>query len=449
VNVEKESLLIFNPHGQEWSGVLPVRANAQSRQALLALVDDKGNPVPAQAETEESGEVTIHVALKAVPPVGYTTLRLDGAPATVAAAPAVHIIQDAAMLHITSGDLAVAIDRSTGNLVHITDLARGEEWGGAHVGQLYALQEAGNDVTLRMADLSPAEQSLTAIEVLQVGPLFAKVSVTKRLLKCDVEQTITVWGSDGRLDLQSRIFWWGARRKQVRMVLPSTPERAAITYGAPFYGVGWNEVAEGTAPRNSDEIAPADQLNYREVQGWLHLAGERGGLTIITDHPAWHYDAGTLAAVLLRTSPSCGDNRLYWENAGEQVFTFTLRLNERNWRTSHVPQQAAAHLRLPAARVIQPCGGDLPSSRSFLQVQGASVALSCLYADSTSGATIARVWETAGESQEITVGGSLSGTQAAVVNLLGETVDSPPAGQPGEWKVALPAWSIRTIRFCE
>ena len=68
-------------------------------------------------------------------------------------------------------------------------------------------------------------------------------------------------------------------------------------------------------------------MNYREVQGWLHVAGTGGGITILTTHPAFHYDDHTLAAVLLRTSPSCGDNRLFWENAGEQVFTFTLLLN--------------------------------------------------------------------------------------------------------------------------
>ena len=165
---------------------------------------------------------------------------------------------------------------------------------------------------------------LTKIEVVAVGELYAAVRIHKRLLRCEVEQTITVWSSSARVDLETRIFWWGAHNQQVRLVLPGAQEPTAITYGAPFYGVGWTEVAEGTAPRNSDEIAPADQLSYREVQGWVHVAGNAGGATILTDHPAFHYDDAELSAVLMRTSPSCGDNRLFWENAGEQVFTFTI-----------------------------------------------------------------------------------------------------------------------------
>ena len=241
------------------------------------------------------------------------------------------------------------------------------------LGSCIARRETGNDVTLRMAaDEAPAVQALTKIEVVDVGELYAAVRIHKRLLRCEVEQTITVWSSGARVDLETRIFWWGAHNQQVRLVLPGAKERAAITYGAPFYGVGWAEVAEGTAPRNSDEIAPADQLNYREVQGWVHVAGDGGGATIITTHPAFHFDDAELAAVLMRTSPSCGDNRLFWENAGEQVFTFTILPGEPDWRAAQAQELAAQHLRQPAARLVQAQSGTLPQTQGLLQVQGAS-----------------------------------------------------------------------------
>jgi alpha-mannosidase len=237
----------------------------------------------------------------------------------------------------------------------------------------------------------------------------------------------------------------------VRLVLPSTPARAAITYGAPFYGVGWTEIAEGTAPRNSDEIAPADQLNYREVQGWLHLAGAQGGLAITTDHPGFHYadgqPHGELSAVLLRTSPSCGDHRLFWENAGEQVFQFTLRPVDGDWRAARVQEQAASDLRPPVARLVRGGAGGLPPSQSFLRLEAASAALSSLYPDGETGAALLRLWETAGATQEVTLAGPLAGGTAQVVNLLGEEVGPPPSGQPGRWQVSLGAWGIRTVRI--
>ena len=446
-----ECLLVFNPHGQDWSGVLALTVEAQRWQAGLNVVDGEGRRLRSQAQQQGDDEIRIHVAVPAdglaIPAVGYRTFGLQTAedqPATAG----VQIGQDADVLHLATAELLVAIDRTTGNLARIYDRKRGQEWGGAQVGQLYALRETGNDVTLRMAGgEAPAVQALTNIEVVATGELYTAVRIYKRLLRCEVEQTVTVWSTGARVDLETRIFWWGARSQQMRLVLPGAGEQAAITYGAPFYGVGWTEVAAGTAPRNSDEIAPADQLNYREVQGWVHIAGNTGGATILTTHPAFHYDDAELSAVLMRTSPSCGDNRLFWENAGEQVFTFTILPGEPDWRAARVQELAAQHLRPPAARLVQAQHGDLPQAQSLLQVQGTSVALSSLYDATESGATLVRVWETAGVAQTVTFTGSFSSGAAAIVNLLNEESEPAPGGQAGDWQLDLPAWGIRTLRI--
>ncbi|HQY92654.1 glycoside hydrolase family 38 C-terminal domain-containing protein [Caldilinea sp.] len=446
---DEECLLVFNPHGQEWAGALSVTLPAERWQAGLCFADDDGAPLLTQAQQQGNDQVLVHVALPAIPSVGYRAFRLCAAqtPAAAPAAAMVQISQDAAALHLTSADWIVSIDRTTGNLTRLYDRRRAQEWGNEQVGRLYAIQEMGNDVTLRIAaDATLAEQTLTQVEVVEAGALFTTVRIQKRLLHCQVEQTLTLWNNDARLDLQTRIYWWGAHRQQVRMVLPSTADRADITYGAPFYGVGWTESAEGTSPRNSDEILPADQISYREMQGWLHSRGERGGMTILTTHPAFHHEESKLAAVLLRTSPSCGDNRLFWENAGEQIFTFTLRLNDSDWRAAHVQQQAAQQLRPPVGSMVRAQTGALPATQSFLQVQGSSVALSSLYPSSEPGVTMLRVWETAGVAQQIALTGVLGGQEAVAANLLDEAGE-PLAGEPADWQFSLPGWGIRTVRL--
>ena len=442
-----ECLLVFNPHGQDWSGVLDLTVPAQHWQTGLSVADGEGRRLPSQAQQQGEDAVRIHVAVPAIPAVGYRTFQLREA-GDQPAATGVQIRQDVGTLKLETAELLVAIDRTTGNLTHIYDRRRGQEWGGAQVGQLYALRETGNDVTLRMAaGEAPAVQALTKIEVVAAGELYTAVRIHKQLLRCEVEQTVTVWSSGARVDLETRIFWWGARNQQVRLVLPGPKDCEAVTYGAPFYGVSWAEIAAGTAPRNSDEIAPADQLNYREVQGWVHVAGAAGGATILTSHPAFHYDDAELAAVLMRTSPSCGDNRLFWENAGEQVFTFTILPGESDWRAARAQELAAQHLRQPAARLVQAQNGDLPPAQGLLQVQGTSVALSSLYDDAESGATLVRVWETAGVAQTVTFTGPFSGGTATAVNLINEVSEPTPAGQAGDWQLDLPAWGIRTVRI--
>lgn len=458
--VDAENLIVFNSQGQDWSGVLPVHLDSEQWQGNVQFVDAAGALLPAQVQQGDDGQRVLYLALKGVPAVGYagfplrrgsasdTVLEtvLETEPETVPTA-AVQVAQDDRTLRLANAHFALEIDRSTGNLVRLADRTRGQEWGGAQVGALYAVQETGNDVTLRVADAPPVRQVAAGVEVTAVGPLFTTVRIRKQLLKCEVVQTLTVWNHEPRLDLETRIYWWGAQRQQVRLVLPSLGDCSAISYGAPFYGVGWTEIAAGTSPRNSDEIAPADQLNYREVQGWLHLAGEHGGLTIITTHPAFHCADGELSAVLLRTAPSCGDPRLFWENAGEQVFRFTLRPAARDWRSARVQEQAACDLRPPVARLVRGGGGSLPPSQGFLQLQGASAALSSLYVDGATGATLLRLWETAGAAHEVTLAGALAQGQAQIVNLLGEEVDAPLSGQAGSWQFSLPAWGIRTVRI--
>lgn len=447
--LDAECLLAVNPHGQAWSGVLAVTVPMQRWRAGLCFAGDNGALLLTQAQQQGDDQMLVHVALPAIPSVGYRAFKLcpAQAPAASPAAASVQISQDAGALHLTSAALIVSIDRTTGNLTRLYDRRRVQEWGSAQVGRLYATQESGNDVTLRIAaDASIAEQALTRIEIVETGALFTTVQIFKRILHCDVEQTLTLWHGEARLDLQTRIYWWGARNQQVRMVLPGTADRANVTYGAPFFGVGWTECAAGSSPRNSDEIMPSDQSSYREVQGWLHSRGERGGITILTTHPAFHHDETALAAVLLRTSPSCGDNRLFWDNAGEQIFTFTLRLDECDWRASHVQEQAAYQLRPPVAQLVRAQNGDLPVAQSLLQVHGSSVALSSLYPGSEPGVTAVRVWETAGVTQEIVFTGPLGGKQAVTANLLEEAGESL-AGAPADWQLSLPAWGIRTVQL--
>jgi hypothetical protein len=242
------------------------------------------------------------------------------------------------------------------------------------------------------------------------------------------------------------VLWWGKRNQQVRMGLPTVAVKGAIVYGSPFFAVAWDETVAGAAPRRPDEIAPEDYDRYREVQGWLHLRGAGGGMTICSDNPGVHHD-GSLEAVLLRTPPSCGDPRLYWENAGEQVFDFCFIPGDGDWREADAPRLATARFRPPVARAVPSGGGTLPTSDSLLAIEGAQV--SAIYPGADSASTMVRFYETAGRSGEARLTGPLCDGPAALVDLLEDTLPEQEAltGKPGDWRVDLPAWRIVTVRL--
>ena len=231
LDFDGDCLLVFNPHGQDRSGVLSATLPALRWQPGMYVVDQDGIPLPSQAQQQDPDQILLHVALPTVPSVGYRAFQLRPTQLETGPSPetAVQISQDEAALHLSTPDLIVSVDRMTGNLTRLYDRKRKQEWGGEQVGRLYALQEAGNDVTLRMAaDAAPANQTCARVEVAAVGELFATVRIYKRLLKCEVVQTLTLWNSGARLDLQTRIYWWGAHSQQVRLVLPSSANRPTL-----------------------------------------------------------------------------------------------------------------------------------------------------------------------------------------------------------------------------
>ncbi len=440
-------LLVFNPHGQPWSGALSLRLAAGELPAGSAWLDGAGHALPAQLSPLADGQLELNLALNDVPACGYQAYTLGSDAAEEPSS--VRVTQGVESLRLESPALAVEIDLRSGALIHLVDLQRGLDWGGERLGQVYSIAESGNDVSLRiLPDAEVSASTLLGVVLLETGPLFTRARIRRRLLRCEVEQTLTLWGCEARLDLETRIYWWGKHNQQVRLVLSTPLDRAGLAYGAPFYGAGWTETLEGCGPWNSDEISPADQASYREVHDWVHLQNERGGLTLCSNHPGYHHDPqGALEAVLLRSVPSCGDGRLYFEHAGEHAFTFHFIPGAPGWQAAGSPQVAARLLRPPVA-VLSAAGGEgaLPIAHSLLQVEDRRFALSCLYPALEGDAVIARVWDTSGEGGAAYLSGPLAAGQASEVNFL-EEAQAPLQGRPWGWMLQVPPHAIRTVRF--
>lgn len=439
-----DCLMIFNPHGRAWSGVLTASLPAAHWQPGSQVVDANGSLLPIQVAQAKDGLVQVALELHALPPVGYQVFGLkQGEVPTVANPLRFHQEPDA--LHLESDDLQVTIDLQTGSLVRIHDKQRDQDWGGVQVGQLYAIPEAGNDVNLRIPpDAPPSVATVSGVELLDSGPLFAQVLASKQLRKCTVEQIVTLWKRSPRLDLQVHIYWWGEHRQQVRLVLPGSA-RADLAYGSPFYGTGWEDTIPGAGPYNSDEITLEDQLSYREIHNWLHLRGRNGGLAIVTHHPAFHHGPQGLEAVLLRTPPSCGDGRLFFENSGEQVFQFSLLPCQEDWRAANLPQMADHLLRPPIMQKMHAGGGgSLPDSFSLFEVIGNWAALSSLYPGQAPGEVVARLWDTTGNGGTALLSGPLAERKVFSADLM-EQIGKPLRGNPGAWNLPIPGWGIRTV----
>lgn len=445
-----QGLLLFNP-GEEWCGPLLAIVPVEAWTAGLRPVDGEGNALPVQVDHEartEAGQVALHIRLPNMPSVGYRLIPFARPTETLAPVSA-RVRDDGRQVTIATPAVAVTVNRETGAITGLHDVVRGIDWGHDRLANLTATPECGNDVTLRIAPDAPTTAATVHdMRVIAAGPLFTRVQIEKSLLGATATQFVTIWNDEPRVDVETRFRWWGAHNWQIRMALPTVHDWADIAYGTPFYGSAWTDVPSEAAPRNPDEILVEDYPHYREIQGWLHVRRPEAGLLTVTTHPGFHHEEQGLDAVLMRTSPSCGDPRFFWENAGEQIYRFSFVLTGADWRRSSPFAEARRLLQPPCAAFIDSAGGGaLPARQSLLAIAGENVQLSSIAPSLDDETVDIRMFEASGREEAVRLSGPLiHGRQVASVDLIGRPTGSvmPDADVV---RLVLPPWRIRTLRI--
>lgn len=447
--------LLFNSQGAAWSGPVRLSVPTAAWNAGLRPLGPNGTLLLSQIDPSAEapdGYMSVAVEMNDVPPVGYRLVPFADAGADISEeASSCTVTRADGRLQASTSGIVLEVDTVTGEIVRLQDRQRKTDWARRAFGGVRALRETGNDVTLRMdADAEPVTASLVDVEVVESGPVFTRIRICRSLLNAAVSQNITLWSKKERIDFDTTINWWGAHNWQIRLALPSVPDRASISYGTPFFGSGWDAVAAGASPRNPDEILVEDYPRYREVQQWLHLRDGDAGLGIVTHHPGFVHDDNGLEAVLMRTSPSCGDARYFWENAGEQVYRFSLVATASDWQEEGFIRTAVHILRPPATLWVESTGhGDLAPPASFFEVESESAILSSLAPNADRHGFFARVYESGGKISQVAITGSLAEadeTTVELVDLLDRPQDALVNGGRGR-QFQLTPWRIQTIRF--
>lgn len=352
---------------------------------------------------------------------------------------ALSVTQESTVVRIDTDRVAVSINKATGN-VDVTDTLSGANWSGV-TGRAYAVPELGNDVTLATDEGSRRESVVESVEVVDRGPIVARVRIRWSLLAVVWTTTVQVWADSERVDIETEVDWPGFENWQVRMPMASVPRRL-VTHGTPFHASGWEEIPEGVHPLSRDEISADDLASYREVQHWVHVGASDGaaGLAIVTQHPAFHHDGNNLEAVLLRTAPSCGDPRMAWTNPGRTTWTFSLVPVVSDWREAELPELADVEWRRP--RILPNAAQE---RQQLLVSTGETVRLSALFVDSD-GCLQARLVNQSDATRAVRLSGAAIGDSAELVDLDGNTQRVvQPVG--GVLSLDLPAWRIQTINL--
>lgn len=442
-------IVLFNP--LNWPRTEPVELELASRvvESGFRLSGGDGQGVTWQA-IEDRGTDRAKarvVAIAPVPAAGYAMVAVEpSAGRPLGGGP--QVSGDEQRVTIETDALSVAVDRAAAALTGLRDRRTGAEWGSNAVGKLYAVREAAFDVPLGVDESDVLdEEAVHRVDVSAVGPVFARVTITKSILKAHVTQEVTVWQRPvDAVDVTTTVLWHGEPRVQMRLQLPTAASRQDVFYGTPFYGSNWRNVVPGSGPRNPDEMACLEHWHdYRELQLWIHQRRAEGALMISSLHPTYHWGRRGLEAVLMRTTPSCADDRFFWEHAGRCEFAFRFRFAEAD-----VSLAAAARMGQQALCPVvvgAPGGSGLPwllAGSSLVEIDGPTVVLSAVCPDPDTDGILVRFFEAAGREQtvDVRVRGAVRLEQ---VDFLGvPTGESQTAGDSMRMRVG--PWQIVTLR---
>jgi hypothetical protein len=446
---DERTIALFNP--LNWPRTEPVELSlpAHLMSEGLTLTDAEGRAVPWQPlESPDAAATTVRIAaVPTAPAAAYTFLTLGkqwgrGADAW----PDVSVA--GGRVSIGTPGLRVEADGRTGAIVSLQDRHTGADWGSPRVGKLYAMHEDAFDVPLSVDESKVlAEEIVRGAEVTSVGPAFAQVTLTKAILNAHVTQQVTVWQPPvNAVDIRTTVLWHGQHRVQVRQCLPTAPRREDVFYGTPFYGCNWLNLVPGSWPRNPDEMACLEHWrDYRELQLWIHQRQADSALAIASLHATYHWGRDGLEAVLMRTTPSCADDRYFWEHAGRREFTFRLRFTDPNASLA-APARMGQEALCPVV-VHTPAGSGLPGlppGCPFVEIDSPTAVLSAVHPDPTSDGVTIRFFETAGTAQTVNVHVRGAG-RLERVDLLGRP-ESAEASECEQITVQVRPFEIVTLR---
>jgi alpha-mannosidase len=426
--------VVFNPGLHTGRAVVRVDPDEPVYATLLSW-HDQHPEAPIWATRDALGRVRLTVGLTSLASVGHRALTLADLTASGATVP-VKVNETEQVVSITNGDVLVEIDRTSGQL-NVVDLVRATSWGDG-LAMLHAVAEVGNDVTLATDDTEDVWATVIDTTIVRAGPAVS-VRSHQRLLDTDWYVQATVYPGHRDVDLEVATRWPGTAGWQVRLGLALDVNADQVAYGTPYHRTRWTDVSTLAGPAVRDEVQPADYASYREIQHWVQVDRADGCLVVAGTNPGVHLADNRLSAVLMRTAVSCGDPRFHWDNHGEQVWEFTLRVSDHDPPAAMLANEFCSRPMVLLA--------DADESAGLVGSTGDPVHLGSIATDGD--ATLLRLVNLSARPAHVVLTGDVLGGSAELIELDGRPTVPPPRVGPEGVVFDLDPWRVSTLRITE
>ena len=194
-----------------------------------------------------------------------------------------------------------------------------------------------------------------------------------------VRQRVVVWNTVKCIDFEVDLADFdGSLWREFRMALPLALKAPAITYEVPMgvVQIGKDEIPTtgGHAYGKLTYYEKCSEIRPRELQNFVDASDEKGGVTLSADVSVFDWQDPTtnapadvvLQPVLLASRKSCNGEGVWYPQAGDHRYRFSLTSHTSDWRQSW---RSGVSANYPFETVLggaAATGGRLPPSLAFL-----------------------------------------------------------------------------------
>jgi alpha-mannosidase len=338
---------------------------------------------------------------------------------------------------IENGLVRIKIDRR-GNLTSVFDLRVQRE----------ALEAPGNvfhlhedipvnwdawDVDVNYKETVKILDGPAKVELVESGPLRARVKVSRTFGKSRLEQEIVLRAGSARIDFPTEVDWQ-ERQKFLKVAFP-----VAIRAMNATYEIQYGHLERPTHTNTSWDLARFEVCG----QKWADLSEPGYGVALLNDCKYGHDIQGGVMRLSLLRSPLSPDPKA---DEGRHSFTYALLPHAGDLREGRVIEEAYA-LNVPLlVHKIQSHPGKLPAAQSFFSVDRPNVVIEAIKIAEEGQGTIVRLYEAAGSRGSVRLSTSLPFRKAYLADLL-ENAGTPVALRNGVVSLNLRPFEIVTLKF--
>ena len=253
-------------------------------------------------------------------------------------------------------------------------------------------------------------------KLVEKGRLRMVWQLEQPLADTTVRQRVILWNCIKRLDCQVDLQGFNGRLwREFRMALPLAMEKPKLAYEVPMgvVEIGKDELptSGGLAYGGLNYFQQCRDIRPREVQDFVDASDEHGGLTMSSSvsvfdwvDPTTNAQTGTvLQPVLLASRKSCNGQGVWYPQAGDHTFSFSLTTHEGGWRNGRKPGIAANHPLQVVVNTQPAAGAFLPPFMSFASVSANNVIISTIKKCEDDDSVILRAYDIDGKDSTAAV----------------------------------------------